>query len=75
MFSKSPCFEFGGHAHPSAAQSSLVNRISLAALDIGLDGTGSGFKQGRDFAAWLGLVPQQESTGDRTKLGRISKRG
>ena len=38
-------------------------------------GTGSGFKQGRDFAAWLGLVPEQGSTGDRTKLGRISKRG
>jgi transposase len=38
-------------------------------------GTGSGFKQGRDFAAWLGLVPKQESTGGRTKLGRISKRG
>jgi transposase len=37
--------------------------------------TGSGFKQGRDFAAWLGLVPKQESTGDRTKLGGISKRG
>jgi len=34
-------------------------------------GTGSGFKQGRDFAAWLGLVPKQESTGVRTKLGRI----
>jgi len=34
--------------------------------------TGSGFKQGRDFAAWLGLVPKQESTGDRTKLGRVS---
>jgi len=38
-------------------------------------GIGSGFKQGRDFAAWLGLVPKQESTGGRTKLGRISKRG
>jgi transposase len=36
---------------------------------------GTGFKQGRDFAAWLSLVPKQESTGDRTKLGRISKRG
>src|SRR5262245_34097013 len=32
-------------------------------------------QRGRDFAAWLGLVPKQESTGDRTKLGRISKRG
>lgn len=30
--------------------------------------------QGRDFAAWLGLVPK-ESTGDRTILGKISKRG
>jgi transposase len=38
-------------------------------------GTGTGFRQGRDFAAWLGLVPKQETTGDRTKLGRISKRG
>jgi transposase len=31
--------------------------------------------KGRDFAAWLGLVPKQMSTGDRTILGRISKRG
>ena len=29
----------------------------------------------RDFAAWLGLVPKQMSTGDRTILGRITKRG
>jgi hypothetical protein len=28
-----------------------------------------------DFAAWLGLVPKQISTGDRTILGKISKRG
>ena len=33
------------------------------------------FKNGRQFAAWLGLVPSQHSTGGRTKLGRISKRG
>ena len=38
-------------------------------------GNGAGFKQGRDFGAWLGLVPKQESTGDRTILGKISKRG
>jgi Transposase IS116/IS110/IS902 family len=31
--------------------------------------------RGRDFAAWLGLVPRQMSTGDRTILGSISKRG
>jgi transposase len=38
-------------------------------------GNGAGFRQGRDFGAWLGLVPKQESTGDRTILGKISKRG
>ena len=36
---------------------------------------GATFAKGRDFAAWLGLVPKQMSTGDRTILGRISKRG
>ena len=30
---------------------------------------------GRDFSAWIGLVPRQMSTGDRTILGRIFKRG
>jgi transposase len=38
-------------------------------------GDGAAFAKGRDFAAWLGLVPRQISTGDRTILGRISKRG
>ena len=33
------------------------------------------FRRGRDFAAWLGLVPKQHSTGGRTRLGRISKMG
>src|SRR2546430_8468055 len=38
-------------------------------------GNGAGFKQGRDFGAWLGLGPKQGSTGDRTIPGKISKRG
>ena len=33
------------------------------------------FRSGRQFAAWLGLTPQQHSTGGKTKLGRISKQG
>jgi transposase len=37
-------------------------------------GTGDAFGKGRDFAAWLGLVPRQMSTGDRTILGKISER-
>jgi transposase len=38
-------------------------------------GRGEVFSKGRDFGAWLGLVPKQMSTGDRTILGKISKRG
>jgi transposase len=38
-------------------------------------GTGDAFSKGRDFGAWLGLVPKQLSTGDRTILGSISRRG
>ena len=33
------------------------------------------FTSGRQFAAWLGLTPQQHSTGGKTQLGRISKQG
>ena len=33
------------------------------------------FKRGRDFAAWLGLVPRQHSTGGKPRLGRTSKMG
>src|SRR5499433_2358856 len=35
----------------------------------------SGFRSGREFAAWLGLVPRQNSTGGKHRLGGISKRG
>ena len=33
------------------------------------------FRRGRDFAAWLGLVPRQHTTGGKPRLGRISKMG
>lgn len=33
------------------------------------------FKCGRDFAAWLGLVPKQHSSGGKERLGRVSKAG
>ena len=33
------------------------------------------FRSGREFAAWLGLVPGQNSSGGKARLGRISKRG
>jgi transposase len=33
------------------------------------------FRSGRDFAAWIGIVPRQDSTGGKPKLGPISKQG
>jgi transposase len=48
----------------------IISSAMVAAI-----GTGDAFTKGRDFAAWLGLVPRQMSTGDRTFLGKISKRG
>src|SRR5271169_3333787 len=47
----------------------------IASAMVAAIGSGTAFARGRDFAAWLGLVPKQMSTGDRTILGRISKRG
>ena len=38
-------------------------------------GNGAEFKNGRHFAAWLGLVPRQHSSGDRHVLMNITKRG
>ena len=47
----------------------IISSAMVAAI-----GTGDAFSKGRDFGAWLGLVPKQISTGDRTILGSISKR-
>ena len=33
------------------------------------------FQRGRDFSAWLGLVPRQHTTGGKPRLGKISKMG
>ena len=48
----------------------LVSTATVAAI-----GNGSAFRRGRDFAAWVGVVPRQYSTGGRQKLYGISKRG
>jgi transposase len=48
----------------------IISSAMVAAI-----GTGEVFSKGRDFGAWLGLVPKQISTGDRTILGSISRRG
>ena len=48
----------------------IISSAMVAAI-----GNGAAFSKGRDFGAWLGLVPRQMSTGDRTILGKISKQG
>lgn len=49
----------------------VINATALLAAI----GDGSAFAKGRDLAAWLGLTPRQHSTGGKTKLLGISKRG
>ena len=48
----------------------LVSTATVAAI-----GNGAAFRRGRDFAAWVGVVPRQFSTGGKQKLYGISKRG
>jgi transposase len=48
----------------------LISTAIVAAI-----GNGAAFRKGREFAAWLGLVPKQYSTGGKARLLGISKRG
>jgi transposase len=48
----------------------LVSTATVAAI-----GNGASFRKGREFAAWLGVVPRQYSTGGKAKLYGVSKRG
>jgi transposase len=47
----------------------------VATAIVAAIGNGAAFRKGRDFAAWLGVVPRQYSTGGKTRLLGISKRG
>ena len=47
----------------------------IATIIYSVLGNGAEFKNGREFAAYLGLVPRQASTGGKSKLLGISKRG
>jgi transposase len=51
-----------------------IGPITASAL-VATVGNAHDFKNGRQFAAWLGLVPRQYSTGGKTRLGHITKRG
>jgi len=51
-----------------------IGKIGSSAI-VAAVGNGSQFKTARDMSAWAGLVPRQNSTGGKTKLGGISKSG
>lgn len=66
-----------------AQQSEIAQRLqtiagvgpTTAAAMVATVGDANDFRNGRQFAAWLGLTPRQHSTGGKTRLGRITKRG
>src|SRR6202008_4277573 len=47
----------------------------IATALVALAPAASSFRRGRDFAAWLGLVPRQHSSGGKERLGRTTKMG
>ena len=51
-----------------------IGRITASALAASVSDP-SVFKSGRELAAWIGLVPRQNATGGKQRLGRISKQG
>jgi transposase len=52
-----------------SAKSRALAPLSATALEDAV-GDRQGFKNGRQFAAWLGLVPRQQSSGGRDRLLR-----
>lgn len=71
--------ELGRLAHASEPARRLMTVPGVgpitALATVASVGPAHEFSSGRQFAAWLGLVPRQWSTGGKTRLGRITKRG
>ena len=63
--------------HPAFSTLSEIPGVGplTASAIIGCVSSPQSFRNGRQFAAWVGLVPRQYFTGGKTSLGRISKRG
>jgi transposase len=49
--------------------------LVIATAILGQVGDFNIFRSGREFAAWLGLVPKQHTSADKVRLGRITKAG
>src|SRR6266699_2504988 len=67
------------HAKSSAPAQHLVALSGVGPLTasavVATVGNAQDYRNGRQFAAWLGLVPRQYSSGGKSKLGRITRRG
>ena len=66
--------------HRSSATSKRLDAIpgvgpALATALVASVADAKAFRSGRDFSAWVGLVPKQNSSGGKDKLGSISKQG
>jgi transposase len=66
--------------HRSNATSKRLDEIpgvgpALATALVASIANPKAFRSGRDFSAWVGLVPKQNSSGGKEKLGSITKRG
>jgi transposase len=64
-------------AHADSQRLATIPGIGIVTASAILAAIGSGtqFKSGREFAAWVGLVPRQNSSGGKERLGHISKKG
>jgi transposase len=75
--------QYDGHLAQLARENDAARRLmrlsgigeTTATALIAAIGNGHDFQCGRQFAAWLGLVPGQYSSGGKTRLGRITKAG
>jgi transposase len=65
------------HQHEAAQRLLQLEGVGAATATavVATIGEGKAFQNGRQLAAWLGLVPRQYSSGGKTRLGHISKRG
>jgi transposase len=75
--------QYDVHVRAMARECTLSQRLmqlagvgeTTATAIVAMVGNASEFDSGRQFAAWLGLVPGQYSSGGKTRLGRITKAG
>ena len=75
--------EYDRHVSRMAAEDSRIKRLmalpgigsTTASALVATIGSGRDFKNGRQLAAWLGLVPGQHSSGGKPRLGSITKAG